>query len=655
MSATPQASAAPSSHALPDATIGNGFSAAFASLAILWMPWALLKQIDAFLAFQTVPELLRDVALALILLAVPALGLSLLAAGVRRLVALAGACASLQRGLAWFIVLLPVGWVCLWQFGSASLAWLRQATGASLLLSSQGRIGAALVLFTLLVLLVRKGRLQRLFARIIPTLLGLRGPALLALALAVGATLWHPPRLLHAGEVPIAPEGAVAGPDIFLITIDTLSAQEAAVCGDGPTLMPRLRAFAQRASCFDRHYASANFTTPSTSTLETGALPWSHWGVQIVAKMAPALQDQNLARALRSRGYEAHSINANLMASPRHHGSFTGYDSDVISPSPSLGLKPRRWLTLFPDTTLPFWLSSLVPFMDTLDVYLHGEHSPFAPEFTYDAALPTLQAARRPVFMWLHTLPPHDPYLPPPGAKYKLLPPGELERWSQMRGMGTYPTELQPLIDKHRLRYGESIIGADEALGRFLDELERQGRLDRALVVITSDHGESFERGFMGHAGDLLHESVVRVPLVIKLPGQLHGRVVTAPVSLADVAPTIADVAGIKPLGAADGRSLKPALTGAELPAQPVFTMAMERQSRFHPLRAGHYAVIDGPHKLVLDLATQKSELYDLAADPAGQQDVSARDPDTVKRLRALLDAELARAEQRRAEQFDRR
>ena len=62
---------------------------------------------------------------------------------------------------------------------------------------------------------------------------------LLALALAVGATLWHPPRLLHAGEVPIAPEGAVSGPDIFLITIDTLSAQEAAVWtgGDGGVLV----------------------------------------------------------------------------------------------------------------------------------------------------------------------------------------------------------------------------------------------------------------------------------------------------------------------------------------------------------------------------------------------------------------------------------
>lgn len=653
MKPEPAASAtSPTSTTLPKASFLNCFSAAFASLAILWMPWSLLKQIDAFLQFQTTGELLRDVALALILLALPALALAALAAVLGCLTVRTGASPGLQRGLCWALVLVPVGWVCVWQFGSAGLAWLRQASGGQIGLSSLGRVVAALVLVLALVLLARRSRWLKLFSRLIPALLSLRGPALLALAAATVGLVAMPPRLLHADDVVARAPAAANRPDVFLLTIDTLAAQDAAVCGDGPTLMPRLRAFAARASCFDRHYASANFTTPSTSTMETGALPWTHWGVQIVAKMAPGIRDQTLARLLREQGYEAHSISANIMAAPRHHGSFAGYTSDVISPSPSLGIKPRVALTAFPDTTLPFWLSGLIPFLDTLDVYLHGEQSPFAPELTYDAALARLATAKQPVFMWAHTLPPHDPYLPPAGAKYRLLPAGELDRWSQMLGMGQYTSGQQALIDKHRLRYGESIIGADEALGRFLDELERQGRLDNALVIVTSDHGESFERGYMGHAGDLLHDAVVHVPLVIKLPGQRTGRTVHTPVSLADVAPTIADVAGAPPLQAADGRSLKPALLGEDLPAQPVFTMAMERQSRFKPMHAGHYAVIDGPYKLVLDRASGKAELYDLSADPHELHDLSTQAPDTAARLRALLDRGLAIAEQRRAAQF---
>ena len=80
--------------------------------------------------------------------------------------------------------------------------------------------------------------------------------------------------------------------------------------------------------------------------------------------------------------------------------------------------------------------------------------------------------------------------------------------------------------------------------------------------------------------------------------------------------------------------------------------MAMERQSRFHPLRDGHYAAIDGSHKLVLARATGQASLYDLAADPAEQQDIAAKSPAITKRLRAKLDAQLERAEQNRKQRF---
>jgi arylsulfatase A-like enzyme len=635
---------------LPEASALNCFSAAFAALAILWMPWALLRQIDAFLAFQTFSELLRDIELALVVLTLPAIVLTALAMLLGLAAKAAGTSDGPARALRWAVVLLPVGWVCVWQFGSASWAWLRQVTDLHLAMSAHGRVAAALLLVAAIVLLARGGRWRRVLGRVIPALIGLRGPALLALALSIIALIVQPPRLLRADPVPAVTQAA--GPDVFLITIDTLSAQDANVCGNGPTLMPRLRALAARSSCFDRHYASANFTTPSTGTMETGTLPWTHWGVQIVAKMAPAVRERTLARQLRSQGYEAHSISANIMASPRHHGSFATYSSESISPSPSIGLKPRLALTAFPDTTLPFWLAGLIPFLDTLDVYVHAQQSPFAPELTYDAALSKLATVHKPVFMWLHTLPPHDPYLPPASAKHRLLPAGELERWSEMLGMGNYAPQQQGLIDKHRLRYRESIIGADEALGRFLDELERQGRLDKALVVVTSDHGESFERGYMGHAGELLHEAVIRVPLVIKMPGQREARLIGSPVSLADVVPTVSDALGLPAIAGVDGRSLKPALLGEPLAEQPVFSMAMEKQSRFQPIRAGHYAVIDGSYKLVLHAAEGRAELYDLASDPNELHDLSKSSPEAAARLRALLDQRLAAAEKRRAAQF---
>jgi arylsulfatase A-like enzyme len=257
-----------------------------------------------------------------------------------------------------------------------------------------------------------------------------------------------------------------------------------------------------------------------------------------------------------------------------------------------------------------------------------------------------LAASPGPAFVWVHTMPPHAPYLPPASTRHRLLPAGELEQWHEfMEENVPYGPRAQPLVDKHRLRYRESIMGADESLGRLLDELQRQGRLEQALVIVTADHGESFERNFIGHAGPLLHDAVIRVPLVVKLPGQTVGRVVDQPVSQADLAPTVLDVAHAPPLPRAEGRSLRPLLEGAALAPAPVFSMTLERQSRFRPIAGGHYAVIDGPHKLIWHPRDGSVELYDLAADPRELANLAGGRPAVVARLEPLLRERVAAAE----------
>ena len=303
---------------------------------------------------------------------------------------------------------------------------------------------------------------------------------------------------------------------------------------------------------------------------------------------------------------------------------------------------------------------SALGFIGAFDTHRHGERNPYDSQRTYDRVWQLLEQAagaspHRPLFLWAHTLPPHSPYLPPPSTRHKLLPPGELERWQDhLPDNIEYKPSLQPLVDKHRLRYRESMMAADQALGDFLDRLERSGRLGRALVIVSSDHGESFERGYLGHAGPPLHDVLLRIPFVVKLPGQTSGRTVEMPVSQADLAPTVLDLVGAPALPAAEGRSLRALLEGAPLEARPVFAMTMERQSRFQPLREGHYAVIDGAQKLVWDLPRNRSELYDLQADPRERLDLSAQQPDTVERLRALLRARLDEAEALRRQGLER-
>lgn len=622
----------------------------YSALGLIWLPLMLLRQIDAYVAFKRPLELLADAALAYVLLLVPAALLVLLALGLRTLMRRLALTRNAANGAAWTVVMGPTLWICSWQLGGSAWAWMKTVSGSPLLaIGSHGRVAASVALLVALVVLIRRRGMVSFFGGLVNRLRALHLPALGMLALSLLLLASHPPRLLSRPAALPLQTGQADKPDIILITIDTVAEADAQVCGEGPTLMPRLREFAQQASCFSRHYASSNFTTPSTATMESGSLPWSHWAVQIVSKMAGPLQSTSLPAQLREAGYETHAVSTNLLASPRHHGTDRSYDSEVIAPSTSLGAKPRELLTLFPDTTLPFWFSAIVPFLDTLDVYTHGERHPYAPEQAY-AVLQARMAERhqRPQFFWVHTLPPHDPYLPPASTKHKLLKGPELARWSEFQAMGPYAADKQPLMDKYRLRYREAIMGADESLGRLLDQLRASGRLEKAIIVISSDHGESFEQGYLGHAGGLIHNAVLQVPLVIRLPGQQTAHRITTPVSLADIAPTLADLAHAAPLPGADGRSLREALETGAIEPRPVYAMAMERQSRFQPIRHGHYAVIEGDHKLVLHLAEGRSELFDLSRDAQEQHDLSSSQPERASRMRERLEARLREAEARR-------
>lgn len=638
--------------AWPRPTLWQLFSLSLSAVLLLWMPFALLRQLDAFVAFKTGLELVQDIALASVIIGWVCFGLAAVGAGLRQLASRFRPTQSGADALAWTAVLLPCTWVCLWQLGGTGWTWFKLNSGTAFNVTPHVRTAVAGLLLTLLAWLVWRGALRVVATQWLRCLQSLRGLAITTLLVAVLLLVWHPPRVIMEGPPPAPPSaGLPAIRDIFLITIDTLAEADAQVCGSGPTLMPKLREFAAKATCFSRAYSTANFTTPSTISLETGALPWHHWGVQIVAKAAEPLQGPSLSHGLRDAGYRTLSFSANILASPRHHGTDLGYDEQRISETTSLGSQPRVLLTRFPDSTLPFWLSSLVPFLDTVDVYLHGSEHPYPPELTYTPALAAIRQSPS-TFAWIHTLPPHDPFLPPASTRGRLLPTNELTRWSQQMGMTAFSEQQEGVVRQHRLRYRESIMGADEALGRLLDQLRTEGRLDSALVIISSDHGESFAHGYLGHAGDILSDDVLRVPLVIKLPGQREPRTVDTPVSLVDVAATIADLGGAPPLKQQDGRSLRQALQGAPLPVQPVFAMAMERQSRFAPIRRGRYAVIDGPLKLVLDRGQGTAQLFDLMRDPGELEDLAAARPHDRDRLRQLLEARLAMAEAHRQTLF---
>jgi arylsulfatase A-like enzyme len=177
----------------------------------------------------------------------------------------------------------------------------------------------------------------------------------------------------------------------------------------------------------------------------------------------------------------------------------------------------------------------------------------------------------------------------------------------------------------------------DEYIGRILKTLDDLGLTERTLIVFTSDHGNMLgEHGLMEKSVGAFYDDLMRVPLIMRLPGQIPaGAVCEAAASSVDIAPTILDLVGAEPLSAAHGHSLTPIAGGAVEEDRPVFG---ERGELEKPNTAARM-VRTRAWKLSWEERNNRKELFDLAKDPNESHDLS-RDPafaPVVERLSTQL------------------
>ena len=179
-------------------------------------------------------------------------------------------------------------------------------------------------------------------------------------------------------------------------------------------------------------------------------------------------------------------------------------------------------------------------------------------------------------------------------------------------------------------RYDSEVALTDMACGALLDLLAGNGLLEDTIVVVSADHGEAFgEHGRIAHGG-MLYEEVVRVPLLLLVPG-MSGRPVAEPVSLLDLAPTLLDLLGVPDPGGLQGRSLVPLLRGEPWPPVPLFF-----DTQWAP-RTHLRGVLAGGWKYSLELTTGVERLFDLRTDPGERRNLADAAPDVAATLRAAV------------------
>jgi arylsulfatase A-like enzyme/Flp pilus assembly protein TadD len=351
-----------------------------------------------------------------------------------------------------------------------------------------------------------------------------------------------------------------SGTPVFLITIDTLRSDHLPAYGYKGVETPQLDLFRGDAVLYEKAYSHCPLTLPSHTSILTGLLPSEHGTRDNIGYALPKTVP-TVAEVLKKKGYATGAaISAFVLR--REGGLDRGFDiyDDEVEPVSS-----ARAIGL---------------------IQRDGD-------LTRQVATKWIGQQKKPVFFFLHLYEPHTPYTPP-----------------------------EPFKSRYSLPYDGEIAHADDILGKFLQSLKDAGLYEKALIIVTSDHGEGLgEHGEEEH-GIFLYREAIQVPLLVKLPGNhLAGTTVAAPVQLIDIAPTIYERTATPAPAKLTGQSLV-AFMGDRKP-EPRKIYSESYYPRFHYGWTDQHSLIDNERHFI---QSPKPELFDVVKDPDEKTNVYEQD-----------------------------
>lgn len=433
-----------------------------------------------------------------------------------------------------------------------------------------------------------------------------------------------------------AADGAPQG--VILIQADTLRPDHLQVYGHTRETAPFLAQLASEGTIFQNAYAQAGWTKVSTPSIMTGLYPSTH-GVAKLDDRLPA-SATTLAEVYRAAGYATLALSSVM---------FTGQFTNLHQ-----GFEELHEATSTGDAG-PYTSKTAREYVDRAIAWIDRHQD-------------------EPFFIYLHVFDPHSPYEPrrpydtqwADGSKRdehirqrEALRKTIASPFLAGRGMATREEMVKAGIDPasyiayDKDWYDSSIRGMDAEIARLMQRLRTAGLDGKTAVVFLSDHGEEFhEHGRMWH-GQSVYAEMMRVPLIVRWPGQVQARRVEEPVQLIDVMPTLLDLSrlthpdgiqgqSLRPLLQANGNGPETARADAGWRPRPVVMEKRPEGNREFPNSMESTAIIDGQWKLIHNTSRPSDrpefELFDVVKDPLDQTNLADQHPDVVKRLAKALE-----------------
>jgi len=484
----------------------------------------------------------------------------------------------------------------------------------------------------------------------------------LTLSLAGGTLAHNSFRLIEPGD---------GRPNIIIILFDALSAVHMSLYGYPRETTPHLNRFAERATVYHNHYSAGNFTTPGTASMLTGMHSWTHRAFIQGGLIKPELVHNNLY-SLLGKDYFRLAFSQNPW--PDRLVSQFYEDVERFLPSTAYSLRGNKLVS--DKVGNDRYLASIVfeEFLFTLNADVMGSSllGYIYKNFALDAILKTrsntayprgtpevegfttytnedifsgvlrelrdLEERNEPYASYFHLFSPHFPYKP--GRRYWKLFEDDNFRLAEKPKHPLGPGLPEADLLSKRLLYDQQIAHVDAEFGNIIDKLSADGILENSYLVVTSDHGEIFERGFYGHGGVFMYEPAIKIPLLISAPGQVTPQNIYTITSNIDLLPTLLSVAGKDIPVVLDGQVL-PGLGGDDKGDRAIYSMYAAQNSVFLPLKKAALSMHKGPYKLIAYFGYPgfdgAYELYNLETDSEEMHDLIQKEPSVFASLKEEL------------------